>query len=71
MDILVETSHPKLLDTTIQTFNGLVMQGTSAPDYEKYEGYYVVRSLSLPPQSLADIISQQGYAKVIRLIDKL
>jgi hypothetical protein len=71
MDILVETSNPELLDRTVQAFNGLVMQGASAPNYEKHEGYFVVRSLSLPPQMLADMISQQGYGKVIRLIDKL
>jgi hypothetical protein len=70
-DILVDTTNPKLLDETVQTFGAFVMQGAAAPDYETHEGHYVVRSFTLPGSALADMITQQGYAEVIRVLDEL
>lgn len=67
-DILVETTNPALLDSTVQTFGAVVLQGAAA-DYEKHDGCYVVRSLTLPAQMLADMMTQQGYATVVRVLD--
>lgn len=67
-DILVDTDNPSYLDQTVQYFGAVVCQDSSLYQYETIDGYYIVRSYTMPPLMLADIINQQGYGKVISLI---
>lgn len=66
-DILVDTKNPASLDRTLASFGAAVVGG---PDYVKVEGYYVVRVFG-DPGFVEFAITQQGYGRVIRRLEKL
>ncbi len=66
-DILVDTHNPAALDRAVQQFGAAVVGG---PDYIKHEGYYVVRTF-MDPVMIEVVMTNQGYATVIRRLEKI
>ncbi len=66
-DILVDTPNPENLDRIVQQFGAAVVGG---PNYITHEGHYVVRVFGNPGM-VEFMMTQQGYATVVRRLEEL
>lgn len=68
-DVLVDTPNPDALDATLQQFGAALVGGGMPEGYGRVEGYYVARVFG-PPGFIEFMLTNQGYAKVIRRLEE-
>jgi hypothetical protein len=68
-DFLVECRNPKAFDDTIQQLGKAVLHQNHKGEYEKKEGYYLMRVIG-DSGFLKFAIENQGYGKVIRKFEE-
>ena len=66
-DILVDTANPEALDRIAQQFRSALVGG---PNFITHEGHYVLRCFG-NPGIVEFILTQQGYATVVRRLEEL
>jgi len=64
-DYLVECNNPKAFDETIQQLGKAVLHQNHKGEYEKHDGYYLMRIIG-DSGFVKFAIENQGYGKVIK-----